>query len=95
MLPFLQGLMFSKAGEIIISNQTNICRTNFMFAFFCFVFKKNHCFLLFLKCPFLFNAALQWLFGEDFDVLTVARHLPPIVSGTNSRAEAAHVYVHV
>ena len=27
--------------------------------------------------------ALQWLFGEDFDVLTVARHLPPTVLGTN------------
>ncbi|XP_065060256.1 conserved oligomeric Golgi complex subunit 1-like [Rhopilema esculentum] len=25
--------------------------------------------------------SLQWLFGEDFDVLTVARHLPPTVLG--------------
>ena len=27
-------------------------------------------------------AALKWLFGDEFDVLTVARHLPPAVSGT-------------
>ena len=28
-----------------------------------------------------FLLALRWLFGDEFDVLTVARHLPPAVSG--------------